>query len=406
MQANDAVTKLNVTNGYWYFISLPYDVKVSDIGYEDGCQFVIRKYSGLNRAQQTGNTWQNLTIDSTMHAYEGYILRCSESNVSFTFPAAENNNKLFVKDNVTMPVNEYPSEFSHNASWNLIGNPYPCYYDTRRMEFTAPITVWEDSRYVAYSPIDDEYILSPTEAFFIQCPEDQEAITFNKEGRQTDAQAKEISDASKKVMAVKAQQRDVFNIYLSDTADTDRTRVVLNESASVAYELDKDAAKLFNEGNTSLLVYTLQSDDMYSINERPLSDSVVRLGMYINNEGTYTISLKTSSDIVATIIDREENKQTVLNNEGYTFQSKAGNIDNRFVIFFAPVKSGLDEISQNDNGVKINLEGNTLKVNDNYTVYSVDGKKIAQCTAGQSVNLTSGVYVVVSKSVNQKIVVK
>ena len=75
-------------------------------------------------------------------------------------------------DAVTMPLNLYPSEFAHNAHWNYVGNPSPCYYDTRFLGSTSPVTVWNPvkQRYEAYSPIDDSYILSPGQAFFMQAP--------------------------------------------------------------------------------------------------------------------------------------------------------------------------------------------------------------------------------------------
>lgn len=145
MRADSVQTTMRTYySNYWYFISLPYDVKVSDITYDNDAQFVIRKYSGKNRAQMTGDTWLNLTQDSIMHAYEGYILKCSKDYTSFMFPAINNanKNKAFEKESVVMPLGEYLSEFEHDRSWNLIGNPYPCYYDTRYMDFTAPITVW------------------------------------------------------------------------------------------------------------------------------------------------------------------------------------------------------------------------------------------------------------------------
>lgn len=101
MRSDNVQTTLRVySTNTWYFISLPYDVKVSDIIYTEGTQFAIRKYSGNNRAMQNGSTWINLTADDTMNAYEGYILRCNKQNANFTFPAINNanKNKVFEKE--------------------------------------------------------------------------------------------------------------------------------------------------------------------------------------------------------------------------------------------------------------------------------------------------------------------
>lgn len=120
IRANNVKTYLRTySNTYWYFISLPYDVKVSDISYPEGTQFVIRKYSGLNRANQSTNTWLNLTADSIMHAYEGYILKTNNKDYpDFIFPAINNSNKnkIFEKGSAVVPLGEYLSEFEHNRS--------------------------------------------------------------------------------------------------------------------------------------------------------------------------------------------------------------------------------------------------------------------------------------------------
>ena len=409
IKADSVCTEVKVpSNNYWYFISFPYDVRASEIGYTPGCQFVIRKYSGLNRAQQTGNTWQNITIDSVLHAYEGYILKCSMSNASFTFPAMNGGvNKLFEKNDAIVPVHEYISEFDHNRSWNFIGNPYPCYYDTRRMEFTAPITVWnrDDNRYDAYSPVDDSYILEPLEAFFVQAPIDQEAITFNKEGRQINniAQDVEISDSTINY-AMKMQDRKLFNISISDGKDEDRTRIVLNESASCGYELDKDATKLIDAGSEAMLIYTLVDSLKYAINERPLDDETVSLGFYAPYKGEYTISLDTKENERVLLIDHEKCIQTDLTIGFYSFSAEKGYTDKRFSVLFGKDGNvGIEDIENTNIQFKVNR--NQLTVTADYTVYSIDGKHIATALANETVTLKTGVYLVVSQNVTRKIVI-
>jgi len=409
MDADSVTTTLEgVSNQRWYFISFPYDVRASEIGYTPGCQFVIRKYSGLNRAQQTGNTWQNITIDSVLHAYEGYILKCSMNGASFTFPSMDGGAiKLFEKDDVIMPVHEYISEFDHNRSWNFIGNPYPCYYDTRRMEFTAPITVWNrnNNRYDAYSPVDDSYILEPLEAFFVQAPVDQEAITFNKEGRQTNDTVYEIElDESNINYSMKLQDRKLFNLLISDGKDTDRTRIVLNESASCGYELDKDATKLIDAGSEAMLIYTLVDTLKYAINERPLDDETVSLGFYAPHKGEYTISLDTKENEHVLLIDHEKCIQADLTMGFYSFSAEKGYTDKRFSVLFGKDGNvGIEDVENTNIQFKVNR--NQLTVTADYTVYSIDGKHIATAKADETVTLKTGVYLVVSKNVTRKIVI-
>ena len=399
MRADNVQTTFRTHSTYtWYFISLPYDVKVSDIVCTDGVQFVIRKYSGLNRAQQSGATWLNLTNDSIMHAYEGYILKCNKENADFTLPAINNTNKnkVFEKESVVMPLGEYLSEFEHNRSWNLIGNPYPCYYDTRSMDFTAPITVWNRyyGRYDAYSPVDDAYILHPMQSFFVQRPVDQAAITFDKVGRQKDATVRTLQAAAKVRTAVKAD-RKVFNVVMSDGSNADRTRVVMNGRASRVYELDKDASKFITDDNASMLVYTVEDGVKYAINERPLENGEVKVGFYAPAEGEFTLSLNTAEKDEVVLIDHEANTETVLT-DNYRFNAAAGYHDSRFTLRFGKV-TGIGTVRV-DNG--------TVSAGEPYAVYTVDGRLIGNYRADAVVNLAKGIYIIKAKDVKRKIVVK
>lgn len=207
MRAENVTINLwNATNR-WQFVSFPFDVKVSDIVPVDSTtSWVIRGHSGAERA--AGNAaavWQNLSADDVLQAGKGYIMQCYKPNdkngnyyaAQFTvrpLTTTVNRQQIFNADNRTVALEEHLAEFEHNRSWNLIGNPYPSYFDTRFLDFGAPFMVWNSNNqnYEAYSPVDDSYILAPAEAFFVQRPVDQESITFLKDGRQTDRYARTL----------------------------------------------------------------------------------------------------------------------------------------------------------------------------------------------------------------------
>lgn len=405
MSADAVSTSLECPNSsVWYFISLPYDTKVSDITYSKDCRFVIRKYSGADRAMQTGDTWKDLTLDSIMHAYEGYILRCSKGNVSFTFPATDNKNNVFAKENVTIPLKEYVGEFEHNRSWNLIGNPYPCYFDSRKMDFMAPFMVWNDDyeRYDAYSPLDDDYILRPTQAFFVQRPVDQSSIVFNKEGRQKDDVAKSISVETKSRRAKSVQNREVLNFSLRYGQKEDHTRIVLNEDASRKYELGKDASKFIEGTNGSTLIYSVENGVRYAINERSVDDCIAQLGFYAEDDGEYTIVLNSTQSVPVTLIDNETHAERELN-EGYTFNAVKGFSDNRFTLVFGETTGVVQpELAR----TTIHMANGDVSTDVPCTIYGMDGRVVAVVAAGESISLATGVYIVSSKDVKRKIVVK
>ena len=148
MQAETVENQFGFCDNKWHFISLPYNAKVSDIKPGGGVSWVIRKYSGANRAAGLNDsTWLNLTEDSVMHAGEGYIIMCdheSDPHSLMWFYAQDDDKKnaIFATEAVDVPLQKHVAEFAHNSSWNLVGNPYPCFYDTRRIGFNAPFTVW------------------------------------------------------------------------------------------------------------------------------------------------------------------------------------------------------------------------------------------------------------------------
>ncbi|MCR4918640.1 MAG: leucine-rich repeat protein, partial [Prevotella sp.] len=238
LRSDNVNIDIDTRNNIWTFITLPFDVKVSEIETTASgtTNWIIRKYDGQKRAQgETSDTWIKMTDSDILQAGEGYIIQGSryigndwQSWSRFHFNAINNANKnnIFRAADVTVTLNEYESEFAHNRSWNFIGNPYPCYYDTRFMDFEAPITVWNmrNNTYEAYSPADDSYILCPGEAFFVQRPIDNGNIVFSKEGRQTnrDVRAMEAPAHANAHRAGAANAtRTIVNLSLSDGNNTD-----------------------------------------------------------------------------------------------------------------------------------------------------------------------------------------
>ncbi len=383
----------------WYFISLPYDVRVKDISYTADTQFAIRKYSGANRALHVGDTWLNLTADSVMHAYEGYIFSCDKNKADFTFPAINNSNKnnIFEKESVVKPLGEYLSEFEHNRSWNLIGNPYPCFYDTRYLNLTSPITIWNrfKEKYDAFSPVDDSFILHPSQSFFIQCPVGHDAVIFDKGGRQKDATVRDFKSGSGSRRTPDRAIRKVYNVLMSDGTDADRSRFVFNENAERGYELDKDASKFFSGEEKSVLVYTIENGVRYAINERPYSDGIVRLGFYVPVDGEYTLAIDSRQDCGAILIDDETKEETVLDSE-VRFFARSGFNDSRFTLKFGDtsyVGSIINDVEP--------TEGKS-----SYEIYAMDGRFIGRYSAVESADLPKGIYIIRCKDVTRKIIIQ
>ena len=408
MSADSVCVTMTIPSGEeWHFISLPYDVNVSDITYPDGVQFVIRKYSGANRAQREGDTWQNLTSNSVMHAYEGYIIRCNKQDVTFTFPAIKNKNKnnVFSNSDAKVPLKEYQSEFEHNCSWNLVGNPYPCFYDIRRMNFKAPITVYNRYRgtYDAYSPVDDSYILHPTQAFFVQCPTGMTSILFDESGRQTDTTVKNLGAKSLSKGFAGNSTRRIYNVVLSDGEAEDHTRFVINNDATMNYELDKDAAKFIDGNNTAMLVYTVEDGVRYAINERPLDKKIVHLGYYAPADGEYTLSLNTKQSDDILLVDTENNTQTPLVGD-VRFNATTGFNDSRFVLVMGGDVTGIETAEEATS--QWSIANGVVIAKEPFEIYTVEGRLVGKYDTENSAKLSAGIYLLNIKNIKHKIIVK
>lgn len=414
MRAENVTINLWNATERWQFVSFPFDVKVSDIVPVDSTtSWVIRSHSGAERA--AGNTaavWQNLSADDVLQAGKGYIMQCykpsnnsrsmnkgsfvpfkmdfndnSSSEVAqFTvrpLTTTVNRQQIFNADNRTVALEEHLAEFEHNRSWNLIGNPYPSYFDTRFLDFEAPFMVWNSNNqnYEAYSPVDDSYILAPAEAFFVQRPVDQESITFLKDGRQTDRYARtlveeEPASAPQRIRAAydsnshTAAQRTVFNITLAkDGQQADRTRVVINEAATMQYDLSRDAAKFTGTEPAVSQIFTINGATRYAINERPFNNGQALLGLHFGTDGTYTIGLSNQPDGQITLEDRlTGTKQQLNGTAGYSFTAKAGDSTDRFVLHFDAVATGINAATTNE-------------ADRNDDTYTLDGRKVNTPTA-------------------------
>lgn len=362
MRADNVTLDLSLnynSHGYsdrslWKFISIPFDVKVSDIEVSDNTYWVIRRYDSAARAAgETAQTWVNLTNDDTLEAGKGYIISASnsESNPRFAFKSGNSltKNNMFRSTDVIVPLTEYAAEFAHNRSWNLIGNPYPCYFDMHYLneEFTAPITVWNGYSYVAYSPVDDDLVLAPYEAFFVQCPLDATEMTFKEAGRLHSDEGRPLYQApATDNSTVSAEERNVFNFIVSSGERSDRARIVLNPAAAMDYEVGRDASKFFSDNSDFAQIY-VAADVNYSISERPVADGFATLGVRSRGEETCTLSLsgRFSSEWHVIVTDNVTGVSVDLTQSDYQFTTSKDDAAGRFSVEFRlSNNSGIDSV--------------------------------------------------------------
>lgn len=426
MRADSVLCKVKFETNTWHFISFQYDVQMSDVYALNNTDYVIRQYNSAKRAAATGDqteqtgassNWEPVPADGVLQAGKGYIIQAANNTTTesgnnneavVVFPSRNTvtKNRLFTSNDIIVPLEEHASEFAHNRSWNLVGNPYPCYFSMNQLkdEFYSPIVLWTGDNYQAYSPIDDDIILRPYESFFVQRPIDVEQMVFGAEGRmhyndalkatKTDSQKPGVNNAPAR--SIDGAQRNVFNFTIEGCGSDNRTRIVLNEKASMGYDSSRDAAKFFASKPSGAEIY-VDADVKYDICERPFADGTAQLAIRTAKAGEYTITLsgRYTADWTVMLTDRETGATVNLCEGAYTFEAAAGTTAGRFQISFKSPLTAIDAIA-----AEIGADAEVTVVNAaGMTVFS--GSYAEFKTKAQA-----GIYVVVCGEKTYKTVIK
>mgnify|MGYP000823855465 CR=1 FL=1 len=363
-------------SGYWHYVCMPFDVKRSAIAPLSNVGIAVRYYDSESRATNgaSGN-WKDVPADSVLHMGKGYIFRTS-SSAFVEFPATEEtHNAIFRSEAVSAPLVQYAAVESANAGWNFVGNPYPCYYDIYYMDFAAPITVWSISNrtYSAYSAADDEFVLMPSQAFFVQKPELVDAITFQPAGRQINKTIDHSALAMRRAARSQQVQRKLVDVSLTCADRTDRTRVVVNANASDDFCADNDAVKMMAYEGTPQ-IYTIAGADQLAVNEGAHCGGRVALGMYLPADDAYTIA-----------VDRDELGVKLLDygmevEMPYTFSAAEGCLDDRFTLTFEAPTTGINTVATDadaDNAI-YTIDGRRVNSTAQKGIYIQNHKKIVK----------------------------
>lgn len=382
------------TANQWYFLCLPFNFKVSDIVPEGGAKYAIRYYDGASRAANQTNTgnWKDLPADTIVTAGTGFIYRTSKIEYTnfYAVDDADKQNIMGCQEFAIQLKGNYSENPAHSG-WNLVGNPYLAYYNIHKLNFTAPITVWEKNNngggsYKAYSIIDDDYAIKPLEILFVQCPDEINTITFPIAGRQLTST---IESQNAPTLRAQSVDRKLIDLELADGEVKDQTRVVFNDKASMAYETACDASKFMSEENNMPQIYTLDNANThYAINERPAQEGTVQLGMYIPSDGVYSLSVKRNRNAGQIYLkDLQSDTVTDITDSEYNFSAKAGTLDNRFLLLMADV-TGVREVTK-------------TTVNSTVSeIYDLSGRKVNDGVA------RGGIYIIRENGKTRKVNVK
>ena len=403
MDAKRLYLDITVKANCWHFFCFPFDVKRSDISCKGS--FVFRYYDGKVRADKGKGGWTNLPdTEEYLRAGKGYIFQTSmDATLSILIEKDKFGKLPGVTVSGSLEANASTNE--QDASWNFVGNPFTSFFNVDENGFAAPITRWNGSTYEAVRPGDDDITLHPFEAFFVQCPADNDKIEFDAANRTTQIKSEKQAEVNKQKRRLNPN-RLMVNLTLGNGKDSDNTRVVFNPEKSARYEMECDAAK-FESGTAAVQLYSIEAKaGKMAINERQAGS--VRLGYTASKGGTYTISAMRMDQPVL-LRDNVMNVTYDLSNGDYQFTSEAGTFDDRFMIMIDGSATGVADIAR-ESGVNIlpmqggmnitGTEGHTVNV------YALSGAIVATRTSDGFLSLTKGVYVVEVGQMKAKVAVK
>ncbi len=380
--AHDHYTARNI----WNFLTMPFDFRAGDVTSLDEAQMVLRRYDGAHRATSgTGNNWVNCGVDDVVAAGEGFILMTSRDGwVRFTALNTSSKQNAVSNQTLTKSLEANPSATTANKGWNLVGNMWMTYYDGHKLPFVAPITTWTGSTYKAYSLTDDDIAIAPTQAFFVQCPNEVSEITFPTDGRQLTNVIENPNAAPS--LYPSNNQRWLVNLALMTDTIQDETRIVINNRASLDYESACDASKFMSMDTSTPQLWSIGTDGetQYAINERPLDDAVVAIGLRIPSEGTYTLQATRNKAGHILLVDKLMCSETDLSEGDYEFLSAAGTLTERFELRFTDdTLTGIEQTNMDK---------------EKTVTYSLDGRRVE--TTGR------GIYIIKRGQHTQKVILK
>lgn len=398
----------------WYFMSLPYNIKVSDItSASSTAKRAIRYYDGAHRAENgAAGSWTDYGQDDIIPAGTGFIFQSSEAGW-WTLPSMEDESKQFLTSN-NMFVKELaanPSDNASNRGWNLVGNPYQCWYNIHKLNFTAPITVRDlkNNTYAAYSVIDDDYAIAPCQAFFVQCPEGISNISFPLDGRQMTSVIESQVGAKPQPFMAQAVSRKIIDLSVSNNTFTDRTRVVINNAATTGYDASCDAGKFFSESEEVPQIYSLDAEgNKYAINERPETGGRVILGFIAPQGGNFTMQLIRNTMGNVILKDNETGSSVNISEQEYSFTSDAGTYENRFELYFTET-TGIENTAAVQQAMSVNVTENGISITGhaNVEVFAASGAMVGKASVNgrHSFALPSGLYIVKGERKSVKVMV-
>ena len=368
-----------------YWISFPYDVKMTDIfgidGY--GSKWRIQRYRGDLRAQNgwylgdgVGSFWETIPMGDTetLNAKEGYVLQLSPSafrnssmwNNSVTerylyFPSGTGVNAVnYTTSSISLPSEGYvctkglftdPTQaalgYSHDVTdshWHVFGIPTfnnatgttgtgTYYTDDNSDEYPTPQTPISGGTFYFYvynnnGTTYNTYTATSSSGFTFQPMHAymiQMTGTLNFTTNSVPASVAARRNAE-------AQNFDLKVEVKNDNEVLDQAFISMRENAEADFAFNEDMMKIHNNGKTNIYSYAGPYD--VAANVMPIENSTVSLGVEAAVNGLYTFSMPSNFNGQVVLFDNITGARTNLTLGDYEVTLPKGTYNDRFYLEF------------------------------------------------------------------------
>ena len=385
-----------------YWISFPFDVRVSDIfGLGDYTEtWILQRYRGDLRASrgwflETSSFWEYIfDTDYVLEAGQGYVLSIdceaiqwphSQTEQYLYFPSKDQVSTISqVLPKASMDVPEHECTITSPADrtvkdshWNVIG--IPGFADawgnaTEDVEVVGGdlhyFYAWDAATNTLSSESTQKYNFKFMHSYMVQYHGNIDWTASEPDA----VPARRASNA-------KPEEVEFRLNLMQGEQEADHTFITLmdKEQITTGFDMNTDLVKMFN-ANKSNIYTVINTDVQAAANCLPMTEqtTLVPVGVQVKTDGEYTFAIPEGTNGVGvTLIDNIMNTRTNLGLMDYTVNLTAGTIDGRFMLEISPISQNPTDIDQLP---MTNDQSSVKKVLIDGLLYIVKGDRIYDAT--------------------------
>ncbi len=390
------------TSGQWHGISPAVSGQTANALYLGGSPNVW-----LKQYNESTNTYSSISeLGTSLGTGNGWMIWIENgaANQTFTFTGSMNSGTVSPSSTIVR------SQAGSDYGFNFIGNPFTSAIDWSASSGWTKTNI-EDAIYVYNNGTWASYVsgtgtnggsqyIAMNQGFFVQVKDD--GSTSGTINMTSDIQVYNS-------IAFRKKQRDFddskfIRLNITDGELSDETVIKLSEDATIDYDSELDARKLFSLNSSHPQIFSTLNEKM-SINTLPEGTGSVGVDVTGANGSNMTLSLteNVSADEVY-LVDELTGEYINLLSESYNFKYESS-FENRFTIHFSTVS--VEEFSEKNDHYNVLTKKDRVEIfipsdeNVSVEIFDLMGRKVVSkggCSGKQTFNLNGGNYYVVKIS--------